>query len=778
MRNRILFIIFLLLFSNPFSVSADVPIKVGIYQNKPKIFTDSGGNAKGFYIDILEYIASKEGWRIEYVPGTWDQCLQWLENRKIDLLPDIAFSDERAKRFDFNQKTVLSNWAVVFSGKDTGIESFADLIGKKIAFMKGDITLEQFKSQIRPFGIDFSVVESDDYQGVFKLLHERKVDAGLVNHLFGLRHEKQYNIVRTPIICCPRELRFAVPKNKNPHLIESIDRNLIALRKDKNSMYYRARTQWIEGVLPWEIPRWILNSLWFAVGLAVLSLLTIAVSRGQVKAKTAELSAINQKLRREITEHKQAAEALESERIFLSALLDNIEEAIVSCDEQGKLVRFNHAARNLHGLPEQPIPPDQWSEHYDLYKPDGYTPMPMEEIPLYRALQDRLVRNEEIVVTPKHGDSRVLAANGQALKDATGRIIGAVVAMHDITERKQVEESLRDSEKRIRNLFEQAADGIFLIAPDHRYLDANAEGLRMLGYSRDEILALRVHDVLAENERHRLDTEVPTMIEGTPHLAEWIHLRKDGTTFPAEVSARMLDGDQYLAIVRDLTARKQTEEELRIINEELLVINRIITTTTTTTGVQVVLESLLDEALKITELEGGRICLITPEDTLRLFAHRATSQAVIQDLTINNIKIGDCLCGECARNNKPLILPDREAILKVPTREAICGEDIRFFAAFPLIIKGRTTGVLCIFARSETKPSERSLKLVQGICGPTALAIENARLYDEVKQHAVTLEKRVDERTSELRRMVNLMAGRELRMAELKEEIRQLKMDR
>jgi len=92
MRNCILFIIFLLLFSNPFSVSADTPVKVGIYQKKPKIFTDSDGKAKGFYIDILEYIASKEGWHIEYVPGTWDQCLQRLENGKIDLLPDIAFS--------------------------------------------------------------------------------------------------------------------------------------------------------------------------------------------------------------------------------------------------------------------------------------------------------------------------------------------------------------------------------------------------------------------------------------------------------------------------------------------------------------------------------------------------------------------------------------------------------------------------------------------------------------------------------------------------------------
>lgn len=122
---------------------------------------------------------------------------------------------------------------------------------------------------------------------------------------------------------------------------------------------------------------------------------------------------------------------------------------------------------------------------------------------------------------------------------------------------------LQEREARIRSLFEQAADGIFIITPDHRYLDANTEGLRMLGYSREELLGMHVWDVLAEHERPRLAAEVATMMAGTPHLAEWEHLRKDGTTFPAEVSARAHSPDQYLAIVRDQTQRRQAEQALR-----------------------------------------------------------------------------------------------------------------------------------------------------------------------------------------------------------------------
>ncbi len=149
----------------------------------------------------------------------------------------------------------------------------------------------------------------------------------------------------------------------------------------------------------------------------------------------------------DITERKQAEEALESERAFLSAVFDNIQEAIVICDHAGRLVRFNEAARRLHGVPEKPIAPDQWAEHYDLFEKDGHRPLPMEDIPLYRALQGERVQNVEIVVAPKHSTPHSLVCNGQALTDETGTIIGAVVAMHDITLQKEMESRLQQSQK-------------------------------------------------------------------------------------------------------------------------------------------------------------------------------------------------------------------------------------------------------------------------------------------------------------------------------------------
>jgi formate hydrogenlyase transcriptional activator len=227
--------------------------------------------------------------------------------------------------------------------------------------------------------------------------------------------------------------------------------------------------------------------------------------------------------------------------------------------------------------------------------------------------------------------------------------------------------------------------------------------------------------------------------------------------------------------------RKKNEEKLRITNEELLSINRIITTTTTTTGVKQILEQVLDEALDMTGLEGGTICMVTPDKSLHLAAQRETSEATIFDLTTNEIKIGECLCGECAKDHKPLILWNRGAVLKYATREATRGEDIRFHAAFPLIIGDRCLGVLCVFTRTDKKPAERSLKLLETITSQIAIAVDNAQMFEKISEHAAILENKVTERTVELEtkigeieRMNRLFVGSELRMVELKEKIKEL----
>ena len=145
---------------------------------------------------------------------------------------------------------------------------------------------------------------------------------------------------------------------------------------------------------------------------------------------------------RDITDRRRSAEELTREREFLRALLDSITEGIVACDADGTLTLFNRAAREIHGIPATAVGPDEWAAHYALYRPDGHTPLRKEDIPLFRAHQGEDVRNVEMVIAPPGRPSRTLTVNGQAFYDDAGNQLGAVVAMHDVTERKALEERL------------------------------------------------------------------------------------------------------------------------------------------------------------------------------------------------------------------------------------------------------------------------------------------------------------------------------------------------
>ncbi len=212
---------------------------------------------------------------------------------------------------------------------------------------------------------------------------------------------------------------------------------------------------------------------------------------------------------------------------------------------------------------------------------------------------------------------------------------------------------------------------------------------------------------------------------------------------------------------QELAERKKAEDENQRINEKLRAVNGIIMACASTMETEEMLGKVMDEALLITGLEGGVIYAVGPDQKLRIAARRETS-AAIGDLPDHAAKIGECLCGECARDHKPLILADREAVLKFSTREATCGENIRFHAAFPLISGERCMGVLCVFTRTDKRPSAQSLQLLETVSAQIAMAIDNAQLYAASIQQALTLEDKVRERTADLdkvrRDLLNLVA--------------------
>jgi PAS domain S-box-containing protein len=140
----------------------------------------------------------------------------------------------------------------------------------------------------------------------------------------------------------------------------------------------------------------------------------------------------------DLSERRATQRALEKERQFLRALLENLTEGVVACDADGVLTTFNRATREIHGLDVEPLSSRDWAATYELHRPDGQLMRP-EEVPLHRALQGETVKDAELlIITPGH-EGRTVLCSGQPILDERGDRLGAVIAMHDVTERKRIE---------------------------------------------------------------------------------------------------------------------------------------------------------------------------------------------------------------------------------------------------------------------------------------------------------------------------------------------------
>ena len=134
--------------------------------------------------------------------------------------------------------------------------------------------------------------------------------------------------------------------------------------------------------------------------------------------------------------------------------------------------------------------------------------------------------------------------------------------LREINRRVEAERLAHGQEDSYRALVEQASDGIFIADEAGRYLDVNASGCRLVGYSRDELLNKTIADLLPEGERERHTLFFQRIMDGETMMGDWLLQRRDGTLLPAEVSAKRLPDGRLQSIVRDISERKSSEDEL------------------------------------------------------------------------------------------------------------------------------------------------------------------------------------------------------------------------
>jgi PAS domain S-box-containing protein len=151
--------------------------------------------------------------------------------------------------------------------------------------------------------------------------------------------------------------------------------------------------------------------------------------------------------------------------------------------------------------------------------------------------------------------------------DKDGTLLGGFGTVTDITHSKQAEETLKQSELKYRSIISTTMDGFWQIDSQSHLLDINDAACQMLGYSRNEMLSMKVSDIEAIEKTEDVERHIQKMKDLGGDRFETRHRRKDGIIIDVEVSTKFLkdtkDSEQIFAFIRDITDRKKAEEALR-----------------------------------------------------------------------------------------------------------------------------------------------------------------------------------------------------------------------
>lgn len=323
--------------------------------------------------------------------------------------------------------------------------------------------------------------------------------------------------------------------------------------------------------------------------------------------------------------------------------------------------------------------------------------------------------------------------------DFAGRLAYLVTAI-DVTARTQAEIALRESEERYRELFENANDLIYTHDLDGNFTSLNKSGERLTGYSLQEALTMNIAQVVAHDhlKNAREMTARKTVNDNAPTVYELDIIAKDGHRISLELSTRLIhrEGEPIgvQGIGRDITERKQTQAEIIQRNQELSVLNEI--------GHEL---SKLEEPTEIAKLLHAVIGKVLDKRNLYIALYDEKKQEVsFPAYTIDSEpyhaparKLGQGLTEYVIRTKKPLLISrDLPAALERLGLMAI-GKPSQCWLAVPMLVGDKVVGVITIqdYEKADAYDSGH-MELLSTIASQAASVLENARLYEEMKQHA------------------------------------------
>jgi PAS domain S-box-containing protein len=450
---------------------------------------------------------------------------------------------------------------------------------------------------------------------------------------------------------------------------------------------------------------------------------------------------------REISGQLQLQRALEAQRGFLSGVLDQLSDRIVACDANGRLRRFGDDAA-------VDVDPLDWPAYWGLRRPDGRTPLPADEVPLFRALQGEDVVDEELVVEAPGGRLRRVIASARPVRDTDGRLIGAVATQVDVTDSLETQSRLRASEERYRSVVESVGDTVFQTDLRGRWSFLNESWSRWTGIPVADALGRSAAELVHPGDRAAHARIFGALAAGETDSARVRHryLTAEGVTRWAEVRARLARDAAgrplgIAGVIEDVTERHRTQQYEAAEQAVIDVLAHA-------DGVEDVVSPLLAALCRNLDWDLAELWSLDPEREVLVCTdawgeRRAGLETLEAGRAEESFEVGDGLQGQAWARRVPLWASGLEDDPLFRRGGAATEAGIRSALALPIARAGEVLGTIMFFSRDEREPDPGLGRLLQAIGAHLAQYLERRRAERALAERTA----QVDELSRRLERL-------------------------
>jgi diguanylate cyclase (GGDEF)-like protein/PAS domain S-box-containing protein len=504
-------------------------VKVGVYSNEPKIFLGADGQISGIFGDLLMHIARDEGWRLQPVPCEWEQCLAGLQTGVIDLMPDVAYSEDRAQRFSFHQIPALLSWSELYKRPGLTLNSLLDLEGKRVALLSDSVQLDYLKNALKALGVNAQLVGKATYTQAFEAVAAGQADVAVANRFFGDLQATAFGLDSTPVLFQPVQLFYATGHGQNQVLLAAIDVRLGRWSTQTDSHYQQTLKRWMQPAAQTRIP----PAIWWA--LAALSVLLVLAA------------AANLWLRRAVARQTRHLQASEDK---LATILNSVDAYIFIKDTELRYQYVNRKVCELFGAPLAQVVGQSDEAFFDASGMEAMRAHDRRVIELGERVEE-----EETLSTATERDPRTYLTTKIPLRKPDGTVYALCGISTDITRHKQAELTIHQL------AFYDALTGL----PNRRLLLDRMGQALAANQRRQRKGALLFIDV--DNFKDLNDTlGHATGDEFLQALAQ----RLRACTRAQDTLARQ-GGDEFVLLITDLSATpEEAEKQAREVGQKIL----------------------------------------------------------------------------------------------------------------------------------------------------------------------------------------------------------------